>query len=232
MARRPATVDDIHEIARGLPGVKLGDPRGRTKPTVYQVSRRSFLFFRNPRPDAVDPETGERYATSSSSGSSRSSRRRPSWPMRPCPSSRRPHFDGHPSVLVRGSRIGEISRDELAGFVEGAWLSRAGPRAVAKWTDGEGLPVGGISRTVGVVARQEGGVALGEASLKADPIDVALVRLPDRAPIECAQAPQPRKDARRWASFAKGGKLDLELGHDGSKCGGNRHRPVSHLCRC
>jgi hypothetical protein len=36
-------------------------------------------------------------------------------------------------VLVRGSRIGELSRDELAGFVEGAWLSRAGPRAVAKW---------------------------------------------------------------------------------------------------
>jgi len=43
------------------------------------------------------------------------------------------HFDGHPSVLVRGSRIGELSRDELAGFVEGAWLSRAGPRAIAAW---------------------------------------------------------------------------------------------------
>jgi hypothetical protein len=26
-----------------------------------------------------------------------------------------------------------LTRDELAGFVEGAWLSRAGPRAVAKW---------------------------------------------------------------------------------------------------
>ena len=51
---RPATVDDIHEIARALPGVTLGDGR----PTVYQVSRRSFLFFRNRRPDAVDPETG------------------------------------------------------------------------------------------------------------------------------------------------------------------------------
>jgi hypothetical protein len=36
-------------------------------------------------------------------------------------------------VLLRGSRIREISREELAGFVEGAWLSRAGPRAVAKW---------------------------------------------------------------------------------------------------
>ncbi len=44
-----------------------------------------------------------------------------------------PHFDGHNSVLLRGSRVGEMSMDELAGFVEGAWLSRAGPRAVARW---------------------------------------------------------------------------------------------------
>jgi hypothetical protein len=54
-------VDDIHEIARALPGVTLGSGRGKLDPTVYQVSRRSFLFFRNPRPDAVDPDTGERY---------------------------------------------------------------------------------------------------------------------------------------------------------------------------
>ena len=51
---RPATVEDIHEIARALPGVTPGDGR----PKAYQVSRRSFFFFRNRRPDAVDPETG------------------------------------------------------------------------------------------------------------------------------------------------------------------------------
>ena len=28
---------------------------------VYQVGSKSFVFFRNPRPDAIDPETGERY---------------------------------------------------------------------------------------------------------------------------------------------------------------------------
>jgi len=58
---RPATVDDIHEIARALPGVTDGGARGRLAPAVYQVSRRSFIFFRNPRPDAFDPDTGERY---------------------------------------------------------------------------------------------------------------------------------------------------------------------------
>jgi hypothetical protein len=29
---------------------------------VYEVGGKSFVFFRNPRPDAVDPQTGERYA--------------------------------------------------------------------------------------------------------------------------------------------------------------------------
>lgn len=33
----------------------LGNP-------IYQVSGRSFVFFRNPRPDAVDPRTGDRYS--------------------------------------------------------------------------------------------------------------------------------------------------------------------------
>ena len=138
MARRPATVNDIHEIARGLPGVKLGDPRGRTKPTVYQVSRRSFLFFRNPRPDAVDPETGERYADVIVFWVESELEKEAILADASLPFFTTPHFEGHPSVLVRGSRIGEMSRDELSGFVEGAWLSRAGSRAVAKWMKEKG----------------------------------------------------------------------------------------------
>ena len=56
---RPARVEDVHELAASMPHVvvdngSLGNP-------VYQVGGRSFVFFRNPRPDAVDPETGERY---------------------------------------------------------------------------------------------------------------------------------------------------------------------------
>ena len=39
-----------------------------------------------------------------------------------------PHFDGHPSVLLRGSRIGEIDLDELTELVQDAWLSRASRR--------------------------------------------------------------------------------------------------------
>ena len=43
------------------------------------------------------------------------------------------HFGGHPSVLVRGSRIGELSLDELREVVQDAWLARAGKRARAAW---------------------------------------------------------------------------------------------------
>ena len=126
---RPATVEDVHEIARALPGVNLADAR----PMVYQVSRRSFLFFRNPRPDAVDAATGERFTDVIVFWVDSELEKEAILADTSLPFFTTPHFDGHPSVLLRGSRIGELSRDELAGFVEGAWLSRAGPRAIATW---------------------------------------------------------------------------------------------------
>ena len=43
------------------------------------------------------------------------------------------HFDGHPSVLIRASRLGELSRDELAEVIEDAWLTRASQRRAARW---------------------------------------------------------------------------------------------------
>ena len=126
---RAATVDDIHAIARGLPGVSQAD----AGPTVYQVSRRSFLFFRNPRPDAVDPETGELYTDVIVFWVDSELEKEAILADASLPFFTTPHFNGHPSVLLRGSRVGELSRDELAGFVEAAWLSRAGPRAIANW---------------------------------------------------------------------------------------------------
>jgi hypothetical protein len=127
---RPATVEDIHKIAIELPGVTRTD----TGPTVYQVSRRSFLFFRNPRPDAVDPETGERWTDVIVFWVDSELEKEAILADTSLPFFTTPHFNGHPSVLLRGSRVGELSRDELAGFVEAAWLSRAGPRAIARWT--------------------------------------------------------------------------------------------------
>jgi hypothetical protein len=126
---RPATVEDIHEIARSLPGVAVT----AEGPTVYQVSRRSFIFFRNPRPDAADPQTGERYTDVIVFWVDSELEKEAILADTSLPFFTTPHFNGHPSVLLRGSRAGELSRDELEGFVEHAWLARAGPRAIARW---------------------------------------------------------------------------------------------------
>ena len=123
-----ATVDDVHEIARGMPGATV-TAEGR----VYQVSGRSFVFFRTPRPDAVDPETGERYDDVIVFWVASDEEKQALVLDESTPFFTTPHFAGHPSVLLRGSRIGELDRDELAETVYDAWLARAGKRAAAAW---------------------------------------------------------------------------------------------------
>jgi hypothetical protein len=126
---RKAKVDDVHALALGMPGAKLVEG-GQA---VYQVSGRSFVFFRNPRPDAFDAETGERYDDVivfwvESEEDKLALVDDPSTPFFTTP-----HFEGHPSVLLRGSRIGELDLDELSEVVYDAWLARAGKRAREKW---------------------------------------------------------------------------------------------------
>lgn len=136
MAIRPATVADLRELAGSMPGVKVeGGPLGNV---VYQVSRRSFVFFRNPRPDAVDPDTGERYddVVVLWVGSESDKEALVADPSTPFFST--PHFDGHPSVLLRASRIGELDRGELAEIVYDAWLARASKTAARRWLEARG----------------------------------------------------------------------------------------------
>ena len=123
-----ATVDDVHEIARGMPGTTV-TAEGR----VYQVSGRSFVFFRTPRPDAVDADTGERYDDVIVFWVASEEEKQALVLDESTPFFTTPHFNGHPSVLLRGSRIGELDRDELAETVYDAWLARAGKRAAAAW---------------------------------------------------------------------------------------------------
>ena len=128
---RPARVEDVHHLARGMPHVTL-HPGTEHKP-VYQVGGKSFVFFRNPRPDALDPGTGERYDDVivfwvPDEGDKLALVQDDSSPFFTTP-----HFDGHLSVLLRASRLHEISYDELAEVVQDAWLSRASPRRRDAW---------------------------------------------------------------------------------------------------
>ena len=128
---RRARVQDVHDLALAMPYVTvLG---GSTGNPVYQVGGKSFVFFRNPRPDAVDPDTGERYEDVIVLWVPSESDKLALVQDPRSPFFTTPHFDGHLSVLVRASRLGEITRDELAEVVQDAWLCRASPSRAAKW---------------------------------------------------------------------------------------------------
>lgn len=136
MADRPATVADVHEIAAGMPHVSRieGSKAGNA---VYQVGGKSFVFFRTPRPDAVDPDTGERYTDViviwvESEADKLALTQDPASPFITTS-----HFDGHPSVLIRQSRLGEIGLTELRELIQDAWLCRASKRRAARWLAGQ-----------------------------------------------------------------------------------------------
>jgi hypothetical protein len=128
---RAARVEDVHELAMGMPHVTvLHGPYGNP---IYQVGGKSFVFFRNPRPDAVDPGTGERYQDVIMFWVPSEADKQALVQDQASPFFTTSHFDGHASVLVRGSRIGELTAAELTEVVQEAWLSRASPRRAALW---------------------------------------------------------------------------------------------------
>lgn len=107
--------------------------QGPSGNAIYQVGRKSFVFFRTPRPDAIDPETGERYEDVIVFWVPSEADKQALVQDTASPFFTTAHFDGHPSVLLRGSRIGELSWQELAEIIQDAWLSRASPRRAARW---------------------------------------------------------------------------------------------------
>ena len=131
---RPARVEDVHELAEAMPHVTV--EYGGDENPVYQVGRKSFVFFRTPRPDAVDPQTGERYTDVIVFWVESEADKQALVQDASSPFFTTPHFDGHRSVLLRACRVGELTRAELAEIVQDAWLSRASARRAADWRAG------------------------------------------------------------------------------------------------
>jgi hypothetical protein len=132
-----ARVEDIHEMATGMPHVSvIYGSRGNP---VYQVGGKSFIFFRTPRPDAVDPHTGERYPDVIRFWVPTEADKHALVQDESTPFFTTSHFAGHPSVLLRASHVGRLSRAELAELIQDAWLARASPRRAAEWLRTHGL---------------------------------------------------------------------------------------------
>ncbi len=133
MAARPrrARVEDVHELAVRMPHVTIW--RGKQGNPIYQVGGKSFVFFRTPRPDAFDPETRERYPDVIVFWVPSEADKQALVQDEATPFFTTPHFDGHPSVLVRASRIDELTVEELTEVIQDAWLSQASPARAKAW---------------------------------------------------------------------------------------------------
>jgi hypothetical protein len=131
MREAPARLADVHDIAAAMPHVtRIEGPKGNA---IYQVGGKSFVFFRTPQPDAQDPETGERYADVimiwvESEADKLALIQDPHSPFFTTE-----RFEGHPSVLLRASRLAEIGKTELTELIQDAWLSRASKRRGERW---------------------------------------------------------------------------------------------------
>ena len=122
---------DLDELALAMPETTK-DVSEDGRPS-YLVHGKMFCFHRGRRPDAIDPETGERLADVlmfrvEDDGVKQlmlADPRRVFFTT--------PHFDGYPAVLMRIPRLAELDREELRDIVVEAWMTRAQKRVAKAW---------------------------------------------------------------------------------------------------
>jgi len=126
-----ATMADVDELAQALPETtKEVSDDGR--PT-YLVHGKMFCFHRRPRPDAVDPQSGERLddvlvfrvADLDVKELLLSDPRGLFFTT--------PHWKGYAAVLMRIPDLRHVDREELREMVVDAWLTRAQKRLAKAW---------------------------------------------------------------------------------------------------
>jgi hypothetical protein len=127
---------DLDELALSLPQTtKEVSADGRPS---YLVHGKMFCFHRSRRPDAVDPDTGERMDDVLMF-------RVPDLDVKELILAddrgvffTTPHFNGYPAVLMRIPDLARIDRDELEDLVVEAWLTRAQKRVAKAWLEEHG----------------------------------------------------------------------------------------------
>lgn len=126
-----ATMADLDDLALAMPqATKELDGDGRPS---YLVHGKFFCFHRRPRPDAVDPESGERLedvlvfrvADLDVKDLLLSDARRIFFTT--------PHWKRYKAVLMRIPDLVQLDRDELGDLVAEAWLTRAQKRVANAW---------------------------------------------------------------------------------------------------
>jgi len=131
---------DLDELALAMPqATKETSEDGR--PT-YSVHGKFFCFHRSRRPDAVDPETGDRLDDVfvfrvADLGEKEILLRDDRGVFFTTP-----HWNGYSAVLMRIPDLARIDRDELRDLIAEAWLTRAQKRVAKAWLDEQGIDEG------------------------------------------------------------------------------------------
>lgn len=135
---RPARPEDVDEICAGLPETELGTSWG-DRPT-WKVPRgpkgKGFVLYRAPGRTAIDPDTGEMYDDLVVISTPTEVEKHALVADGSTPFFTIDHFKGYSAVLVQLSRLGEISRDELAEVITEAWAAKAPKKLVQEYLGG------------------------------------------------------------------------------------------------
>ena len=122
---------DLDQLAMAMPQTtKEVSDDGRPS---YLVHGKMYCFHRGRRPDAIDPETGERMsdvlmfrvADEGVKELFLSDGRGVFFTT--------PHFNGYPAILMRIPGLAKLDRQELADLVAESWLTRAQKRVAKAW---------------------------------------------------------------------------------------------------
>jgi hypothetical protein len=123
-------MNDLDKLALAMPEATKEVDDGRP---VYKVHGKTFCNHRSRRPDALDPETGERLddvlvfhvADLGVKELLLSDARGVYFTT--------PHWNGYSAVLMRIPQLKRLDRAELRDLVEEAWLKRAPKRLAKEW---------------------------------------------------------------------------------------------------
>jgi hypothetical protein len=131
-----ATMKDLDRLALSLPEVtKEVSEDGRPS---YHVHGKMFCFHRSRRPDAVDPETGERMDDVLMFRVDGQEEKELVLADPRGIFFTTPHFNGYPAALIRIPDLAKLDKAELRDAVVNAWLTRAQKRVAKKWLAEQG----------------------------------------------------------------------------------------------
>lgn len=131
-----ATLRDVEKLALELPETVRGeDEDGRPS---YSVNGKVICWHRSPRPDALDPKTGDRLTDVFVFRTTDLDVKEMTLADDRGVFFTTPHWNGYPAVLIRIPDLKHLRRAELRDLIEEAWLSRAPKRVAKAWLTEQG----------------------------------------------------------------------------------------------